>query len=143
VLDQELRCAETLFVLKVVRYDRLACPKRKPSRGSKVCANAGPTDDTLWPADTGAHEKSLLVRKMLHHLGIVGLQAFCDQLSGLVQEFFECCVLKRQHPELGEDLLLPDAFGKRAPGRSISFRIRLHYRMLFLLRHAALLDPSL
>jgi hypothetical protein len=78
-------------------------------RGGEVGPHAGRPHDAGLPAKARAHDEPTFFWAVLHHLGIVGLQALGDSLRRPVEQLGKRRVLQRHHAQVGQDLLLPDA----------------------------------
>ena len=93
------------------------CPVRsaKPAGDSRSAPTvAFPTMPAGQPTPARTR-RAALGRQVFEHLGELGAQPLGGDLRRVVEQLGEGRSLKRQHAELGQDLLLPHALQQRMP----------------------------
>src|SRR6202034_2082319 len=79
------------------------------------------------PADARPHQEPVVGRKIFQRLAELGFEALGGQPHGVVEQLRERRALEGRDPELGQNLLLPDAQAQRAAvGRGQDLAIRRH-----------------
>ncbi|NJO34043.1 MAG: hypothetical protein HC869_13780 [Rhodospirillales bacterium] len=101
---------------KVVGDHWLSGAQCEPGRRGKIGSHTGFTDDARRPSHARSHKQSLLLRKVLQHLGVVGLQPNGGERRRPVQQLLKRRVLQGRNAQFGEELLLPDALVEGAQG---------------------------
>ena len=93
----------------MVRDDRLAAPERIAGRALQITADTCVPDDTLAPAHARAHHERHFAREVFQHLREARVQALGGNNTCFVEDLLKAVGLHRKPPELGDDLLLPEA----------------------------------
>jgi hypothetical protein len=125
---QDVRGPEPAFAILVAGDDRFSGLKGVARRALEVGAGLL-ADRAGLPAHSCAHDQSVLVRAVFHDLAQPGLQPFGAEARRLLKQRRDVLDLERDHPEIGEELLLPQPIFQRLLGASGSMRRRVRARL--------------